>query len=70
MSLALSVLLPAVLAFAVILVCGVLLNARDRRAVAAALQLADLHRQHEAIPLHEERREREVMLLNSIWARS
>jgi hypothetical protein len=70
MSIVLFVLLPAVLTFASVLVCGLLLNAREQRAVEAALRLADLHRQHEAIPLHEERREREVILLNTIWARS
>jgi hypothetical protein len=70
MSLVIYVLVPAVLTFAGVVLCGVLLNGREQRAVRAALLLAELHRQHETIPLHEERRARELRLLHALWARS
>jgi hypothetical protein len=45
-------------------------RARERRAVRAKCLLADFHAAHEAIPVNEERRERELSQLRAIWSLS
>jgi hypothetical protein len=70
MSLVCFVLLPALLVFAGLCLLEVVLAARQDRATRTALLLADLHAAHETIPLHEERRQRELAELNTLWARS
>ena len=49
---------------------AVALHAREQRAVEEKCRLADFHAVHEAIPINEERRERELSQLRAIWSLS
>ena len=49
---------------------AVALHAREQRAAQATCLLADFHAAHEAIPVNEERREREISQLRAIWSLS
>jgi hypothetical protein len=49
---------------------AVALHARDQRVVEEKCLRADFHAAHEAIPINEERRERELSQLRAIWSLS
>jgi hypothetical protein len=64
------VILPGVGVLAFCLLLSVVMLAREQRAAAAKCRLADFVTAHEAIPVNEERRERELSQLRAIWALS
>jgi len=66
----LFVLLPCVSVLTAGYLVSMALLAREQRAVEATILLAELHAAHETIPLNEERRERELSQLRTMWALS
>lgn len=70
MWLLLFVLLPCIGGLLICYFVSLAMLARERQAAHAACLLADLHAAHEAIPINEERRERELAQLRAMWSRS
>ena len=64
----LFVLLPCICVLTTCYLVSTVLLAREQRAVQAAIRLAEFHAAHETIPLNEERRERELSQLRTMWS--
>jgi hypothetical protein len=64
------VLLPCLCVLTGCYLVSMALLAREQRAIKVTILLAELHAAHETIPLDDERRERELSQLRTMWSMS